>query len=156
MKPPEREAMIRLVLDELERQDAERLHQECDDELDDYYAPVPARARFLAQVAREKRRAQATGDVAPLRALFPFSLIAEFIQPLKRKQGERRPYRDPITYFARFGLRAVADDVKRIRALLGHKRRRGANSPSAEEIAGHRHGMTEDEVRAAIKLLSRQ
>jgi hypothetical protein len=149
----EREAMIKWVLNRLDMQMAERTALEPSDDrhINLYTVHQSPRARL----ERAKRLARA-GNVAPLQRLYPE--LAEFIHPPKRKRGQRRSYRDETALFERDGLSAVVEDVKRIRALWRQhyglwKRRR--DEVSAEKIAGLRHDMSEDEVRAAIKLLSR-
>jgi hypothetical protein len=110
----------------------------------------------VSKLERAKRLARA-GNVGPLRSLYPE--IAEFLYPPKLKKGQRRSYRNETTIFARFGLSAVAEDVERIRTLwrqhYGRWKRRASDGPSAEQIAGLRHDLSESDVRAAIKALSR-
>jgi hypothetical protein len=151
----ERNWMTAWVIDQLDMQDAEdTVRQEEVDATRDYYAPLPdeeqQRLRFEEAVRRARR-----GDTGMLRRAYPE--IAEFIQPPKRPQGRRRSY--PRRDFARYWARMIANDVRRVRALWkkrydGKWKRRNLR-PTAEEIVAERHGLDEEQVIAAVKLLSR-
>jgi hypothetical protein len=150
-----RRLMTDWVLDQLEAQDAEdAIHQEELDATRDYYAPLP-RAEQQRLRLKEAIRQGWKNNVGPLRRLYPE--IAEFIYPPKRDQGQRRTSQKDM--WGRYTAHMIADDVKRVRALWkanydGKWKRRGLR-PTAEEIVAERRGWTEDEVFAAIKLLSR-
>jgi hypothetical protein len=161
----EREALIKWTLDQLDMQDWELIALEPgDDWMLNFPPPGKSSPTRLERLERAKQLARA-GNAAPLQSLlvryFDDPELAEFIQSPKRKRGQRRSYHDPNVLvaqrFARLGVRGVVADVKRIRALwrqhYGRWKRRG--QVSAEEIAGLRHGKSEDQVRAAIKALSR-
>jgi hypothetical protein len=121
------------------------------------------RPKALDQRLRLAKAAARDGDVGPLRRLYPE--IVEYIHA-KRKQGERRSYRKPDwCCWEEFGrvalLDAAIDDVHQLRTKIwprhyGRSRRRIDDGPSAEAIAGALHGLSEDEVKAAIKARSRR
>jgi hypothetical protein len=127
-------------------------------------SPEALRQNWLRQRLERAKAAARDGDVAPLRELYPE--IAEFIYPYRRKQGERRSYRKPgwnvWEEYGREGLLdAAIDDVRQLRTKIwprhyGRSKRRINDGPSAEAIAGELRGLSEDEVKAAIKARSRR
>jgi hypothetical protein len=147
-------------LGELEREDFES------DALERDYNNLLLDNPHLLDLRPQKQSAQArledakrlgyAGELGPLRELY--TEIVEFLAVPKRKRGQRRSYRNVSANFKRFSLRLVVRDVQRIRKLwqqhYGLKNRRGGQV-SAEEIAGRRHGMTEDEVHKAKEKVSR-
>jgi hypothetical protein len=158
----ERDQMKEWVIAQLNDQDAEAgMRQHELDAARDYHAPLPEEEQqrlWFDKVIRKARR----GDVRALRVLGWMvsqidPRIAEFIQPLKRVRGRRRSY--PRRSFRRFWAIMIVDDVRRVRELWQAKyhkwkRRRGLR-PTAAEIIAERRGCTEDDVMAAMKLLSR-
>jgi hypothetical protein len=148
-------AMVEWVIAQLDDQDAEAGMRQYElDAARDYYAPLPEeeQQRLWFEVAVRRAR---SGNAGLLRGLYPE--IAEFIQPPKRKQGRRRSY--PRRDFGRYWASMIADDIRRVRELWqvnydGKWKRRGLR-PTAEEIVAERRGCTEDDVIAAMKLLSR-
>jgi hypothetical protein len=160
-KPPwkatcerERDQMVEWVIAQLDAQDAEyHMRQHELDAERDYYAPLPVAEQQRLQLEEAILKAR-RGDARQLRKLFPN--IAEFIHPPQRRQGKRRTSQKDV--WGRYAAEMVDDDVKQVRALwkahYGKWKRRGLR-PTAEEIVAERRGWTEDEVIAAVKLLSR-
>jgi hypothetical protein len=150
-----RRAMMEWVIAQLDAQDGEDEMRQ--DELDaerNYHAPLPLAEQQRLRFEEAIRRARG-GNVGSLRRLYPE--ITEFIHPPKRPRGRRRKY--PRDNWGRYAASMIAADVKRVRELWkanykGKWKRRGLR-PTAEEIVAERRGWTEDEVIAAIKLLSR-
>jgi hypothetical protein len=156
----ERRWMVEWVIGQLDAQDAESdmRQYELDDERD-YYAPLPPAEQQRLRLEEAIQRAK-HDDVRALRRLLGQIVdprIAKFIHPPKREQGRRRFY--PKDVWGRYAAEMIVADVKRVRALwkanYKGKWKRKRLRPTAEEIVAERRGWTEDEVIAAVKLLSR-
>lgn len=176
VKPPwkaanqhERDWMKEWVIAKLNEQDAEQdmRHYEVD-ATRDYYAPLPAEEQERLWFKETIRRARG-GDVRRLRKLLDDALrhfdadivadiVADFIQPPNtRIQGRRRSY--PKQVYKYYWAEMIVDDREQVWALWkadykGKWKRRGLR-PKVEEIIAERRGLTENKVKAAIKLLSR-
>ena len=111
-----------------------------------------ARQFWNLEIAKAKAR---NGDFTQLRRMLP--AVAEFLNPPRRKRGERRRYADWI--FEEKRTRLAIDDVYRIRQIWAQpaphgygKWKRSLNDDvTAEAIAARRHDVTESEVREAMK-----
>jgi hypothetical protein len=154
----DRQAMIDWVISELEWRDAEL--SEHNIKTQNHYAVVPKenreRNRYESAIASARG-----GNLAPLRKMFPDH--AEFINEPPRVQGQHRPRRISGAaafehWVARETVEQAISDVKEIRQIWQEhygRWKRHRDDVSAEAIAGVHRGMTEDEVKAAIKSRSR-
>jgi hypothetical protein len=161
----DQERFLEWSIGQLEALDAEAEleAQEFEANADFYAALSPAELRAAA--LRDAMRKARYNNLEPLRKLYPE--IAQYINEPKRVRGQRRSYTsqkyfaNPFIEVARAYTESWAiQDVRRLRETVwpkfyGRSKRRRDDAPSAEAIVAARYGLTEDEVRKAIKSNSR-